>query len=268
MKRICLVFAAALGVAACAPRIAPLQPVMRNGEVLPATADAAVAAARLEGDAERERVVADLAEIRAAALAGCRGDECAAVARGEVLPGMTEAQLLAATGTTREAWEVRGEGTVRVLSGRDVGGARPEDAVSEIAWASLENGRVRTLVRQEPQGLRAVTSPADATLAGRAAAQAEALLRQGDEYVVSGDLGRALERYDRADVLRPGDAQTTLRIARVLDKQLRPVQAALQYRLFIHQLELERIRARGEAAAQMAAAIAAARERIIVLERR
>ena len=91
-----------------------------------------------------------------------------------------------------------------------------------------------------------VSTPADATLAGQAAARAEALLREGDEYAAAGRLDLALERYDRADVIRPGNAETTLRIASTLDKQLRPMEAALQYRLFLHRLELEQIEARGE----------------------
>jgi len=57
------------------------------------------------------------------------------------------------------------------------------------------------------------------------------------------------------------------RIATVLDKELRPIEALIQYRLFLHQLELENIEARGDAAAKMADAIARARERIIVLEK-
>jgi hypothetical protein len=58
------------------------------------------------------------------------------------------------------------------------------------------------------------------------------------------------------------------RIASVLDKQLRPIQARIQYELFLHRLEMEKIRARGEVAANIAEAIARARERIIVLEKR
>lgn len=102
----------------------------------------------------------------------------------------------------------------------------------------------------------------------RGAALADQLLREGDELAAAGRFDAALDRYDRADLVRPNHAETTLRIATALDKQLRPVQAALQYRRFIHQMELERIRAEGEAAANIAAAITRAQERIIVLERR
>jgi hypothetical protein len=57
------------------------------------------------------------------------------------------------------------------------------------------------------------------------------------------------------------------RIATVLDKQLRPIEALIRYQLFLHQLELEKIRATGEAYGHLASAIAHARERVIVLER-
>lgn len=103
---------------------------------------------------------------------------------------------------------------------------------------------------------------------GDAACMAEELLREGDEYTAAGRLDLALERYDQADILRPGHAQTNLRLAQVLDKQLRPIEALLRYRTFVHQMELERIRAEGEVAASIAEAIARAHERIVVLERR
>jgi hypothetical protein len=80
-------------------------------------------------------------------------------------------------------------------------------------------------------------------------------------------LDLALARYDQADILRPGHPETTLRIATTLDKQLRPVEALIRYRLFLHQLELEKIEAQGDAAAKLAEAIALAQQRIIVLEK-
>ena len=82
-----------------------------------------------------------------------------------------------------------------------------------------------------------------------------------------GAMVAALNRYDRADILRPGDPMTTYRIATALDKELRPIQALVQYQLFLHQLELERIDAEGDAAAKLADAIAQARARIIFIER-
>jgi hypothetical protein len=126
---------------------------------------------------------------------------------------------------------------------------------------------VRGYAYREPQGIRLVSSAADATAEGMARARAEALLREGDEMALAGDFNRALDRYDRADVIAPNNPGVTLRIARALDKQLRPYEAMIRYQLFLHQLEIERIRAYGDAYAQYGAAVAEARSRILVLER-
>jgi hypothetical protein len=121
---------------------------------------------------------------------------------------------------------------------------------------------------REPHGLRVVTSAADATTDGRAIAMADALVREGDDYAARGELDAALDRYDRAHVLAGDDPRVTYRIATTLDKQLRPIEALIQYQLFLHQLELEKIDAVGRAYGHLADAIAHARERVIVLERR
>lgn len=255
-----------LGAAACGPRLRPVQPIMENGQVLPSQADERVARARHEGELERARLADERAGAAAAAVATCRGEVCDALARGELALGMNEAQVLVATRTTPAAWEIRSDGWSGVMTSRaDAGG--PRDAVGEVVNVTLQNGVVRSYTYREPQGFRTVSSVADASAAGRAAAQADALLRQGDDYALAGDLERALDRYDRADVLRPNHPETTWKIATVLDKSLRPVEAILRYQMFVHQMELERIRARGEAAARIAEAITRAQERIVVLER-
>jgi hypothetical protein len=257
----------AITAAACGPRIRPVQPIMDNGQMLPTRADDAVARARVEGEMERERLAEQRAQSAATALATCFGAICDAVSRGEVAIGMNEAQVLAATRTSYEAWDVRGDAGAGVMTPRSLDRG-PRDVVGEVVSVSMQNGRGSGYTYREPQGFRTVTSVADATAAGRAAAQADALLRQGDDFALAGDLARALDRYDRADVIRPGHPETTLRIATTLDKSLRPIEAILRYQMFIHQMELERIRARGEAAARIAEAITRAQERIIVLERR
>jgi hypothetical protein len=256
----------ALTAAACGPRIQPVRPIMANGAVLPDQAEETVARARVEGEIERTQLEDQRISNAAIAMATCVGAICDAVARGEVVLGMNEDQVLAVTRTTRDAWAVRGDGGVVVMTphaparaARDVGG--------EVVMVNFVDGQVRGYTYREPQGLRTVTTPAHATMEGRAAAQADALLREGDEYALAGDLRRALDRYDRADILRPHHPETTLRIATTLDKSLRPLEAVLRYRLFIHQLELERIHAHGEAAARIAEAITRAQERIIVIER-
>jgi len=254
----------ALTVTSCGPRLAR---VVANGEVLHLNTPEVVVQARVEGEMERERLLDSRMDAATAALSTCVGAICEAISRGEVTLGMSEAQVLAATRTTPEAWETRSNGRVTLMTSRP-GYRGSSDAVAELAFVSIQNGAVSSYTYREPQGFRTVASPADATSAGRSAAQAEALLRQGDQYAAAGDLALALARYDQADILRPGDAQTTLRIATTLDKQLRPIEAIMRYQLFIHQLEIEKIQARGEAAARMAEAIARAHERIVVLERR
>jgi len=259
-----ILLAVALTASACGPQV---HPIMRNGAVLPTRSEETVQRARADARSERARIAEERERTESAALASCAPATCEAVTRGEVALGMTEAQVLAATRTTPAAWETRGSGRTRVMSGQ-MDAAAPSDAVGELAYVSLQDGRVRSYTYREPHGFRIVARAADATLEGRAAAMAESLLRQGDDHAARGDLDAALDRYDRADVLRPGHPQTTLRIARTLDKALRPLEALMRYQQFLHQMELERIRAEGDVYANMAAAIAQARERVIVLERR
>lgn len=84
----------------------------------------------------------------------------------------------------------------------------------------------------------------------------------------AGDFSAALERYDRASVVSQADAELQYKMATALEKLLRPREAELRYRLFLHRLELEKIEAQGNANARLADAIVAARERIVVLDRR
>lgn len=84
----------------------------------------------------------------------------------------------------------------------------------------------------------------------------------------AGDFIAALERYDRASVVNRADAELQYKMATSLEKLLRPREAELRYRLFLHQLELETIEAHGNANAKLADAMLQARERIVVLERR
>jgi hypothetical protein len=259
-----ILLATLLPLAACAP---PLARVTTNGQILPTQADEVVARARVEGEIARDQLAEQRAASTTAALATCAPEICTAISRGEVAIGMTEAQVLAATRTTPHAWDTRRNGRAMMMTGAH-DGRGPRDAMAEIALVSFQNDVVASYTYREPQGFRTVASARDATFAGRSAAQADALLRQGDELTASGDLARALERYDQADILRPNHPETTLRIASTLDKQLRPIEAIMRYQLFIHQMELERIRAEGEVAASIAEAIARAHERIVVLERR
>jgi Flp pilus assembly protein TadD len=124
---------------------------------------------------------------------------------------------------------------------------------------------VASITYREPQGLRTVASAADASDPGRA--RAAALVREGDALAAAGDFTSALDRYDRASVITRADAELNYKMATSLDKLLRPIEAELRYKLFLHQLELQKIDAMGNANAKLADAIAQARERIVVLDR-
>ena len=134
-----------------------------------------------------------------------------------------------------------------------------------MALVQLANGSVASVTYREPQGLRTVSSPADVSAAN--VARAAALTNEGDAMAAAGDFTAALERYDRASVVNRADAELQYKMATSLEKLLRPREAELRYRLFLHQLELEKIAAYGDANAKLAGAMLAARERLVVLEK-
>lgn len=260
-------FITALAAAACAnPKRIDEGPiaVMRNGDrVNPAVRamDAATTQALDAGIIGRER----RDSLAAVAYSDCAPSVCAALGRGEIALGMTDAQVFAATRSTELAWTARRSGNVTVLAPRDADVA-PRDAVAPVALVQLSGGTVASLTYREPQGLRTVSSASDAGSANLA--RAAALTKEGDAMAAAGDFTAALERYDRASVVSEADATLQYKMATALDKLLRPREAELRYRLFLHRLELETIDAHGAANAKLAEAIAQARERVIVLERR
>ncbi|MFP4622874.1 MAG: hypothetical protein ACOCVZ_08485 [Gemmatimonadota bacterium] len=258
------ILALAALAAGCAPKRIHQEPILENDDRVPEvqTQGAAVQAANQQATQQMSRD-----SIAAEAMATCAGELCAALTRGEVALEMTETQVLAATRSTWDAWTVRRSGESSVLVPRSLRYA-PTDAVGEIAMVQLANGRVQSYSYREPQGVRVVSSPADASTQGRAASMADMLLREGDDYAARGEFDLALNRYDRAHILKPDDPMITYRVATTLDKQLRPIEATIQYQRFLHQLELEKIDAYGDAYAKLAEAIAHAKERIVVLERR
>lgn len=218
-------------------------------------------------EVDREELANRREAIRAAALAECEDDACNAIVSGRIQPDLTETGVLAATGTTEEAWRFRRSGSSVVMTPASLEHP-PADAVSELLMVQLADGRVRRHAYREAEGVRVVDEASEATPEGRAKALADMLLEQGDELAAAGHFDEALDRYDRADVLARDRPIISYRIARVLEKQLRPVQALIQYRLFLHRLEMEKLRARGEIAKNIAEAIARAKERIIVLEKK
>lgn len=258
------ILALAAVTAACAPKRIHQEPILDNNDrVGPAQTQAAAA----EAAANRAHHQMSRDSIAAEALATCVGDICTAVTRGELALGMNETQVLASTRSTYDAWTVRRSGDATIFVPRSLQNA-PSDAVGRVVMVQVGNGRVQSYSYGEAQGVRVVSSPEDATTRGRALAMSDMLLREGDDYVARGEFDMALNRYDRAQVLNPSDAMIAYRVATTLDKQLRPIEARIQYQRFLHQLELEKIEAYGDAYAKLADAIAHAKERIVVLERR
>jgi hypothetical protein len=259
------VFLPLLVLTACSTRRIHEEPILETGDRVP-SADATIETARQDAARTQRDATTQRDAVVANALTSCAPDICAAITRGEMTLGMTEPQVLAATRTTAASWRTRDAGEATVMVPTALANA-PRDAVGELAMVQLRNGRVATYSYNEAQGIRLVANPADATTAGRASGLAEMLLREGDDLVARGEFNMALNRYDRAQVLRPDDPQIDYRIATVLDKQLRPIEALIRYQLFLHRLELEKIRAVGEAYGNLANAIAHARERVIILEK-
>jgi tetratricopeptide (TPR) repeat protein len=257
----------AASVSACGPWPQRVQqePVIANNSRT-AGPDAVVSSTAARTEMEREISARNRDSIAAVAAASCSGAVCAALSRGEVAIGMNTAQVMTATRSTGEAWSVRRSGDATVMVAATLS-TPPRDVVGEIGLVQLTNGRVSSYSYRESQGWRVVSSPADATTQGRARAVADALIREGDEYNAAGRRDLALDRYDRALVMVPDDALLQYKVATLLDLQLRPVEALMRYKRFLHQLELEKIDAYGDAYAKMAEAIARARERVIVLEK-
>ncbi|MES2178707.1 MAG: hypothetical protein V4550_12680 [Gemmatimonadota bacterium] len=238
--------------------------VMRTGDRVETPTRAVDAAttqaleARMEGRDRRD-------SLAAVAFAGCAPSVCNALGRGEIALGMSEAQLLTATHTTPIAWTSRRSGNVAVLTPRDAE-ASPSDATGNIALVQLAGGMVASVTYREAQGLRTVSSTSDLNDANRM--RAAALVRDGDALAAAGDFTSALDRYDRASVINRADAELQYKMATSLDKLLRPIEAELRYKMFLNQLEIQKIDAQGNANAKLAEAIMAARERLVVLEKK
>ena len=248
------------------PRRIQEEPILVTGDRV-ASLDSAIAAARARDLAEGNAARRTQDSVNAAAAAACSPDLCAAIGRGEVTLGMTDAQLFAATGTSPAAWSVAQAGNA-VYMRPSSSDAAPRDAHGTLASVQLSGGRVSSISRVTRAGLQVVANPADTTSAARSRALAEALVREGDDYVAAGDRARALERYDRALVLRSDDALLNYKVATLLDQQLRPLEALMRYQKFLLQVELQRLDAQGNQYAKLAEAIALAQQRVLVLDRR
>jgi hypothetical protein len=255
-----------LATACNGPRRVQENAILVTGDRV-ATADSAILAAR-EREAESQRVLRERQDaIAIDASATCAPAICAAIGRGELVLGMSEAHVMAATHTSAAAWTVRRSGASVVMSPSSLD-ALPRDANGSVALVQLADGRAASISWRDRTGLRVVQSPADTAAGVRTRALGDALIREGDDFVAAGDRTRALERYDRALILRNDDALLNYKVAQLLDQQLRPVEAVMRYQKFLQQLELQRIDAIGTQNAKLAEAIALAQQRIMVLDRR
>jgi tetratricopeptide (TPR) repeat protein len=137
--------------------------------------------------------------------------------------------------------------------------------VNEIPVMSNGDRVPSTQVEQVPTADQPVLLPTP--VSDEARRNAALLIREGDDLVLANDLDGALNRYDRASVLDPQAVEVQYKAARLLDLQMRPKEALMRYKRFLHGLDLERIQAQGDANAKLAEAIAIAQQRIVVLER-
>ena len=253
-------------LAACnGPRRIRERPIMTNGDRT-SSQERIIAGAAADGYSDNTMLTQARDSVYAKAVATCRGTICASVVKGEISLGMTPAQAMAATRTAPAAWTLRETGAATVMVPRVLGNS-PRDATGEVVMVQFDDDRVNAVSYRETQGIRVVSSAADTTTEGRATAMADALIREGDQFNAAGDRARALDRYDRALALKRADAMLEYKVATMLDLQMRPVEAQIRYKRFLQSLEIERIRAQGDANAQMAEAIARAQQRLIVLER-
>ncbi len=264
--QVSVLFGAGMLLAACnGPRRIRERPIMTNGDRT-ASQDRIIAGAAAEGFSDNAMLTQARDSIYAKAVATCRGTICASVVKGEISLGMTPAQAMASTRTAPAAWTVRESGAATVMVPRVLGNS-PRDATGEVVMVQFDDDRVNAVSYRETQGIRVVSSASDTTTDGRATAMADALIREGDQFNAAGDRARALDRYDRALALKRADAMLEYKVATMLDLQLRPVEAQIRYKRFLQSLEIEQIRARGDANAQLADAIARAQQRLIILER-
>ena len=261
-----LLLGAGVLLAACnGPRRIRERPIWSNGDRTPSQ-DRIIAGAAADGYSDNTMLTQARDSVYAKAAATCRGTICASVVKGEISLGMTPAQAMAATRTAPAAWTIRESGAATVMVPRVLGNS-PRDQTGEVVMVQFDDDRVNAVSYRETQGIRVVSSAADTSTEGRATAMADALVREGDQFNAAGDRARALDRYDRALALRRADPMLEYKVATMLDLQLRPVEAQIRYQRFLQSLEIERIRAQGDANAQMADAIARAQQRLIVLER-
>jgi len=252
-------------LAACAPYPQRVrQPVViPNNSTVEATSGADAA---FSSQMEMQRLRASADSVFTLSVSNCAPAHCEAIARGEVSIGMSPDQVMASTRSAPQAWIIRRAGDFATMVPA-FPSTKPYDRMGEVMMIQMERGGTSVISRRGPQGIMVVSRPQDGTNQALARQQAELLVREGDDLVAANDLAGALNRYDRASVLDPQQPEIEYKAARLLDLQLRPQEALMRYQRFLLSMDLERIRAQGDASAKMAEAIALAQQRIVVLEK-
>ena len=242
-------------VAACAP----LPDRVRNAATDSAGTrragiDALTSAAVIAAERERTRAVMD--SLYDAASASCAPAACAAVTRGELLLGMGEAQVYAATRSLPAAWSARRSGSFATFVSASVA-SEPRDTRGAVAMVSFADGRAVAIAYRETARLQLLVRSGEVKAADRQ--EAAAWTGAGGNAEARGDLPAALEAYDKAGALLPSNVDVNLRIARVLDALGRPAEALIRYRLFLQDVPARGARVSGGGGADTTSACVRAR---------
>lgn len=267
MKRALALTIGAVALGACRsstpqPRISDVTITQPNLARTGSSQDTDAARAGRRADSIRTAMAQQSGTAASTAMSTCTPAICAAIGRNELAIGMNRDAVFTVTASSPDGWTVRGTesaGTM-VPVRRDL-----KDKVAEVAMVTFRDGRLVSYTYREPSGLRTVASPDDATPDARRRSIAQSLLEQGDAAVAAGNADMGLARYDQADVVEPNNPGTTLRIAKLLDQQMRPLEALMRYQKFLHEMEIDRINARGRANAELAGAVVAAQARVVHL---
>lgn len=248
------------------PRRIQETPVIYTGDRV-AILDDAVYGSNAREAAVRRDIQWQADSVYQRAMTTCAPAVCTAIGEGKVVMGMTEPQVMAASRTGTGVWNVWRDGSTTVMAPA-IAEVVPADVVGALNKVQLQNGVVTSISRRERTGVTVVSASGDTSAAARTVALAQALVREGDDYVAAGNRELALERYDRALIVQGDDAMLNYKVAQLLEQQLRPKEALMRYQRFLQQMELERIDAVGTQHAKLAEAIALAQQRVIVLDRR
>jgi len=163
--------------------------------------------ATIEAEKARTRSVMD--SLYDAASTSCEPKICAAVARGEALLGMGEAQLYAATRSLPAAWSIRRSGAAASFVPASAT-TMPKDTRGDIALVALADGHVVTIVYRDGATFHVVSNDRENT--------AELNWTLARRLDTEGRTAEALVRYrlaiDGAATARAGWVRDSLTLAR------------------------------------------------------